>query len=107
MIKQILRSLLGPSILGPSIIGLSLLAAPVLADQTQSLRTALAASAKADWTAALTAAQGAAPEGADVIIWQWLRASEGKLSDYESFLARRPDGDVVPRRRVARGFAAC
>ena len=101
MIKQILRSLLGPfllgpSILGPSIIGLSLLAAPVLADQTQSLRTALAASAKADWTAALTAAQGAAPEGADVIIWQWLRASEGKLSDYESFLARRPDWPGLP-----------
>lgn len=79
-----------------ALLGLSLLAAPVLADQTSSLRTALAASANADWPAALSSAQGAAPEGADVIVWQWLRASEGKLSDYESFLARRPDWPGLP-----------
>lgn len=79
-----------------ALLGLALMAAPVQADQTQSLRTALAASANADWPAALTAAKGAAPEGADVILWQWLRASQGKLGDYESFLARRPDWPGLP-----------
>lgn len=77
-------------------LGLSLMAAPGLADQTSSLREALAASANGDWPKALTAAQGAAPEGADVILWQWLRASQGKLGDYESFLARRPDWPGLP-----------
>ena len=66
------------------------------ADQTSALRQALDASAAGDWPAALTAAQGAAPEGADVILWQWLRASKGKLGDYETFLARRPDWPGLP-----------
>ena len=80
-------------------VGLSLWSAPVLADQTQSLQQALAAAAAGDWPTALTAAQGAAPEGADVILWQWLRASGGKLADYESFLARRPDWPGLPLRK--------
>ncbi len=78
------------------VFGLSLLAAPALADQTSSLQEALTASAKGDWPAALTAAKGAAPEGGDVIIWQWLRASGGSLGDYESFLSRRPDWPGLP-----------
>ena len=77
-------------------LGLCLWTAPALADQTSSLRDALAASAAGDWQTALSAAQGAAPEGADVILWQWLRASQGKLGDYETFLARRPDWPGLP-----------
>lgn len=75
---------------------LALSPAPALADQTRSLRAALDASAKGDWSGALSAARGAAPEGADVILWQWLRASEGKLGDYEAFLARRADWPGLP-----------
>ncbi|GLS85268.1 lytic transglycosylase [Cypionkella aquatica] len=44
-----------------------------------------------DWPAALTAAQGAGAAGGDVILWQWLRDGQGKLGDYEGFVARRPD----------------
>ncbi len=77
-------------------LGLHLWSAPVLADQTEFLRSALAASAAGHWQTALIAAQSAAPEGADVILWQWLRASQGKLGDYESFLARRPDWPGLP-----------
>ena len=49
-----------------------------------------AAEAK-DWPAALTAAQGAGAVGGDVILWQWLRDGQGRLGDYEGFIARRPD----------------
>jgi soluble lytic murein transglycosylase len=79
-----------------AVFGLALLAGHALADQKSAFRDALAASAAGDWTAALTAAKGAAPEGGDVILWQWLRASQGTLGDYESFLARRPDWPGLP-----------
>lgn len=77
-------------------LGLAFSPLPAMADQSEALRTALEASGRGDWPAALAAARGAEPEGADVIIWQWLRAGEGSLGDYESFLARRPDWPGLP-----------
>ena len=69
------------------------LAAPVQAgaDAVGALREGLTAVQAKDWTAALTAARGAGAVGGDIILWHWLRAGEGRLGDYESFLARRPD----------------
>jgi soluble lytic murein transglycosylase len=61
------------------------------ADEVSQLAAALRAAEARDWPTALTAAQGAGAVGGDVILWQWLRDSQGKLGDYESFLARRPD----------------
>ncbi|MFM2366356.1 MAG: hypothetical protein RIR95_964, partial [Pseudomonadota bacterium] len=66
------------------------------ADEIDALRSALARAAAADWPAALADAQGASEVGRDVIIWQWLRASEGKLGDYEVFLQRRADWPGMP-----------
>jgi len=74
------------------IIGVSLVMSPMArADQAASLAVALKAAEAKDWSAALTAAQGAGAIGGDVILWQWLRDGQGKLGDYESFIARRPD----------------
>lgn len=74
------------------IIGMSLVMSPMArADQAASFSVALKAAEARDWSAALTAAQGAGAIGGDVILWQWLRDGRGKLGDYESFLARRPD----------------
>jgi soluble lytic murein transglycosylase len=61
------------------------------ADEATALRDALRAAGTGDWAAALTAAQGAGAVGGEVILWQWLRDGQGKLGDYEGFLARRPD----------------
>lgn len=73
-------------------IAISLLIPPMArADEVASLRQALTAAEVKDWPAALAAAQGAGAAGGDVIVWQWLRDSQGKLGDYESFLARHPD----------------
>lgn len=72
------------------------LAAPARADEAGALRAALNASAQGDWQGALTAAQGAGPVGGDIILWQYLRAGEGRLGDYEAFLARRPDWPGLP-----------
>ncbi|MFA9231169.1 MAG: lytic transglycosylase domain-containing protein, partial [Microgenomates group bacterium] len=76
----------------------ALLQAPqtTFADEIDALRSALARAAAADWPAALADAQGASEVGRDVIIWQWLRASEGKLGDYEVFLQRRADWPGMP-----------
>ena len=72
------------------------LAAPVRADEAGALRSALNASAQGDWQGALTAAKGAGPVGGDIILWHYLRAGEGRLGDYEAFLARRPDWPGLP-----------
>ncbi len=66
------------------------------ADEAGALAVALKAAETKDWTEALTAAQGAGAVGGDIILWQWLRDSQGKLGDYESFLARRPDWPGLP-----------
>ena len=65
-------------------------------DATASLAQALKAADAGDWTTALQAAQGAGPSGGDVILWQWLRDGQGKLGDYEAFLARHPDWPGLP-----------
>jgi soluble lytic murein transglycosylase len=53
------------------------------------MRTALDLAAAKDWDGALSVAPR--DIGRDVIEWQRLRAGEGRLGDYETFLARRPD----------------
>ena len=62
---------------------------PAAADTTQAMRTALELAAGRDWEGALAVAP--AGVGRDVVEWQRLRAGEGRLGDYESFLARNPD----------------
>lgn len=69
---------------------------PADADDVGALREGLAAAAAKGWTVALTTAQDAGPVGGDILLWQWLRAGEGRLGDYESFLARRPDWPGLP-----------
>ncbi len=66
-----------------------LLALPARADTVQAMRTALDVAASGDWEGALAVAP--AGIGRDVILWQALRAGEGRLGDYEDFLARRGD----------------
>lgn len=61
------------------------------ADEAGALEQALGLAAAKDWPGALQAARGAGAVGGDVILWQWLRDGQGKLGDYEGFLARRPD----------------
>lgn len=73
-----------------------MLATGAQADEAGALRAALAKVATQDWPGALAAAQGAGSVGNDVIVWQWLRASQGKLGDYEAFFGRRPDWPGLP-----------
>jgi len=68
---------------------LSLSPVALRADSAQAMRTALALVAGEDWDGALAAAP--AGVGRDIVEWQRLRAGEGRLGDYEAFLARRPD----------------
>lgn len=67
---------------------------PALADPAAALRAALAAAP--DWTRATALAAASTAAGADVITWQRLRAGEGTLTEYEDFLARRPDWPGLP-----------
>ena len=69
---------------------LALLPAPATADPA-ALRAALARSAAQDWEGATMAARPGGAVAADIVEWQRLRAGEGRLGDYEGFLARRPD----------------
>ncbi len=74
------------------ILPLLLGAQPGHADEAGALKAALALAAAKDWPGAAAAAQGAGTIGADIIEWQRLRVGgEGRLGDYESFLARRAD----------------
>lgn len=70
---------------------ISLTASPLRADEAAELATGLAEVAASDWPAALAQADRAGPVAGDVIRWFWLRAGEGRLGDYEAFLARNPD----------------
>jgi soluble lytic murein transglycosylase len=72
------------------------LGAPALADENSALAAALRSASAKEWPQALTLAQDAAPIGGDLILWQWLRDGQGKLGDYEAFLARRPDWPGLP-----------
>ncbi|MDP1577224.1 MAG: lytic transglycosylase domain-containing protein, partial [Cypionkella sp.] len=82
------------------IIGVSLVMSPIArADQAASFTVALKAAEAKDWPAALTAAQGAGAIGGDVILGQWLRDGQGRMGDYEGFIARRPDWPGLPLLR--------
>jgi soluble lytic murein transglycosylase len=70
---------------------------PAAADSTQAMRTALELAAGKDWDGALAVAPSGV--GRDVIEWQRLRAGEGRLGEYEDFLARRPDWPGLPLMR--------
>ena len=78
-------------------LALAILAQPATADTTQAMRTALELVATQDWDGALAVAPSGV--GRDVIEWQRLRAGEGRLGEYETFLARRPDWPGLPLLR--------
>jgi hypothetical protein len=79
------------------VLALGLQTLPAGADTTQAMRTALELAAKEDWDGALAVAPSGV--GRDVIEWQRLRAGEGRLGEYEEFLARRPDWPGLPLMR--------
>ncbi|MFM7335265.1 MAG: transglycosylase SLT domain-containing protein, partial [Tabrizicola sp.] len=79
------------------VLALGLQTLPAAADTTQAMRTALELAAKEDWAGALAVAPSGV--GRDVIEWQRLRAGEGRLGEYEDFLARRPDWPGLPLMR--------
>lgn len=78
-------------------LALAIHANPGLADTTQAMRTALELASGKDWDGALAVAPSGV--GRDVIEWQRLRAGEGRLGEYEDFLARRPDWPGLPLLR--------
>lgn len=79
------------------VLALGLQTLPAGADTTQAMRTALELAAKEDWAGALAVAPSGV--GRDVIEWQRLRAGDGRLGEYEEFLARRPDWPGLPLMR--------
>lgn len=79
------------------VLALGLQTLPAGADTTQAMRTALELAAGKDWDGALAVAPSGV--GRDVIEWQRLRSGEGRLGDYEEFLARRPDWPGLPLLR--------
>lgn len=72
---------------------------PALADAADSLAAALGRVAAGDWQSAASVAEPAGSVGGDIIEWHRLRAGEGRLGDYEAFLARRPDWPGLPLLR--------
>jgi soluble lytic murein transglycosylase len=77
------------ALLRTALLAALLSSGPAIADTTQAMRTALQLAAGKDWDGALAVAP--AEVGRDVIEWQRLRAGDGRLGDYEEFLARHPD----------------
>jgi soluble lytic murein transglycosylase len=71
-----------------------LFATPLWADDADNLRTALRFVAAADWAGAQGAASGEIAQ--DIVTWHRLRAGEGRLGEYEAFLARRADWPGMP-----------
>jgi soluble lytic murein transglycosylase len=69
-------------------------ATPVWADDAANLRSALRFVAAADWPAAQSAATGQIAQ--DIVEWHRLRAGDGRLGEYEAFLARRADWPGMP-----------
>jgi soluble lytic murein transglycosylase len=65
------------------------LATPAMADDADDLRAALRYVAAEDWSAATATVSGDIAR--DIVEWHRLRAGEGRLGEYEAFLARRPD----------------
>jgi soluble lytic murein transglycosylase len=62
---------------------------PARADEASALRSALDLAAVEDWAGAQAAAEGDLSQ--DIVEWLSLRSGDGKLGDYEQFLARRAD----------------
>ena len=79
------------------VLALGLQTLPAQADTAQAMRTALDLASGKDWTGALSVAPSGV--GRDVIEWQRLRAGDGRLGEYEEFLARRPDWPGLPLLR--------
>lgn len=78
---------------------LSLTAVPRMAaadPAADALSAALPHAARADWPAALAAAEPGGAVVRDLVEWQRLRAGEGLLGEYEDFLKRRPDWPGLP-----------
>jgi soluble lytic murein transglycosylase len=71
------------------------------AKEISALRDAQGLANQQDWAEASARAQGAGAVGADVIEWQRLRAGEGLLGEYETFLARRSDWPGLPYLKAA------
>lgn len=72
-------------------VAASLWTAPLYADSDDdALREGLRLAGAKDWPAAQAVVAGADPVVVDLIEWLRLRAGEGRLGDYEAFLARRP-----------------
>ncbi|MBC7738842.1 MAG: lytic transglycosylase domain-containing protein [Candidatus Saccharibacteria bacterium] len=69
------------------------------ASEVAALSAALKLTDQRDWDAASAAARSAGTVGADVIDWIRLRAGDGNLGAYESFLQRRPDWPGLPYLR--------
>jgi soluble lytic murein transglycosylase len=79
----------GKTFLRAALFAALLSSGPALADTVQAMRTALDVASGRDWDGALAVAP--AGPGRDVIEWQRLRAGDGRLGEYEDFLARNPD----------------
>jgi len=78
------------------VLCLALTARASAADQTAALTAAMTHATAQDWDAARAAAAGAGPIGMDIVEWSRLRAGQGVLGDYESFLKRHPDWPGLP-----------
>ena len=81
-----------------------LVALPAAASDSKEISALRAAQSFADhqdWENAKASALAAGTIGADVIEWQRLRAGDGLLGDYESFLARHPDWPGLPFLKTA------
>jgi soluble lytic murein transglycosylase len=66
------------------------------AAEIAALQTAMTHVATQNWDAARAAGSAAGAIGADVVEWSRLRASQGFLGEYESFLKRRADWPGLP-----------
>lgn len=79
--------------LAPLLLALAV-AAPVRADDAAAMRQVLNRIYAKDWAAATAAAPHEVAR--DLVAWHRLRAGDGTLGDYESFLQRRPDWPGLP-----------
>ena len=79
------------STIAASSVGFLMLLAPLpaRADEVSGLRAVLDRASVQDWAGAADLAEGALAE--DLVEWLRLRSGDGKLGDYEQFLARRAD----------------
>jgi soluble lytic murein transglycosylase len=91
------RRMTGKMFFRAALLAALLSSSPVAADTNGAMRTALALASGKDWDGALAVAP--AGVGKDIVEWQRLRAGEGRLGEYETFLARNPDWPGLPLLR--------